>query len=99
MLKDVLRNKNPGAGEYEFDQMHTFSHNQFLDKGWPHELNQAEKAVPMIDNKVPGPGNYDPDDHLPIPNFKLMTGLPETKQHRDWIEMTEVKKPVGPQHY
>lgn len=30
MLRDVLRNLNPGAGEYEFPAMHTFSHNKSL---------------------------------------------------------------------
>lgn len=99
MLKDVLRNQNPGPGQYEFDQLHTFSHNYYLQAGDRSKLDDNDKSVPVVDNRVPGPGAYDPDDHLPIPNFKISQPQPETKQHQEWISQTEVKKPVGPHSY
>lgn len=62
-------------------------------------MDQNDKSVPVIDQLVPGAGTYDPNDALPVPNFKISTALPETKQHKEWVENTQIKKPVGPNSY
>ncbi len=58
-----------------------------------------DKSVPVLDNGVPGPGQYNPKDSLPVPNFKISKASPTTKQYKDWKDKTEVKQPVGPQTY
>lgn len=98
MLKAVLKNRNPGPGTHEFIGLHTHTYNRIL-RGDIDPPYMDDKAVPVIDNLVPGPGTYDPNDHLPVPNFKISQPLPETKQHKEWQEMTEIKEPVGPQTY
>lgn len=55
--------------------MRTETHNKLLLNGQgPYQL--SEKAVPVIDHLVPGAGTYDPDEHVPIPNFKISQPQP-----------------------
>lgn len=98
MGKEISKNRNPGPGQYERHGMlsHTFNR---VHKGELEARYAEDKSVPIIDNGVPGPGNYDPNDHKPVPNFKISDPTPKTEQYRRWDESTSVKHPVGPMTY
>lgn len=96
--KRVARNRNPGPGQYEHTGIHSHTFNRAL-KGEIEQKYADDKSVPIVDNGVPGPGRYDPDDHLPVPNFKISQPSPRTKQYMQWDEATSVKEKIGPQSY
>jgi hypothetical protein len=58
-----------------------------------------DKSVPIVDNLVPGPGTHDPNYDQAVPNFKICSRSPRTKQFLQWESETAVKSPVGPQTY
>lgn len=70
LLAAVKRNRNPGPGTHEFIGLHTHTYNKIL-RGETEPKYPEDKSVPIVDNGVPGPGAYDPDDHQPVPNFKI----------------------------
>ena len=70
LLAAVKRNRNPGPGTHEFIGLHTHTYNKIL-RGEAEPKYPEDKSVPIVDNGVPGPGAYDPDDHKPVPNFKI----------------------------
>lgn len=94
----ISRNRNPGPGTHEHIGLRTHTFNKIL-RGEMEPKYADDKSVPIVDNGVPGPGNYDPDDHLPIPNFKISQPSPTTKQYEIHQESTMVKNPVGPNTY
>lgn len=75
----VRRNRNPGPGAHEHIGMNPRTFNRTL-KGELEPRVPDDKSVPIVDNRVPGPGAYDPDDGLPVPNFKICQKSPRTKQ-------------------
>jgi hypothetical protein len=79
----VRRNKNPGPGSHEFIGLHSHTFNKVL-QGELEPSVPNDKAVPLFLNGVPGPGAYDPDDHHPIPKFKICQPSPTTKQYKEW---------------
>lgn len=98
MGQTVSRNRNPGPGTHEHIGLHTHSFNKVL-RGEMEPKYPEDKSVPIVDNGVPGPGTYDPNDHLPVPNFKISQASPSTKQYKEWEENTSIKNPVGPNTY
>ena len=98
MNASISRNHNPGPGTHEIYGMRTHTFNKVhLGEREPDYVD--DKSVPIIDNGVPGPGAYKPNDGLPIPSFKISKRSPRTKQFKDWKEMTEIKNPPGPMTY
>jgi len=88
--QSVRRNRNPGPGAHEYNSLHTHTFNRVL-RGEMEAKYPEDKSVPIVDNGVPGPGTYEPDDHLPVPNFKISKRSPQTKQYKEWEENTAVK--------
>jgi len=65
----------------------------------PQKVVQDKNGDAHYENDNSVPIAQSPEPHPPIPNFKICKPSEDTKQHRDWVEMTQIKNPVGPNSY